>query len=42
MRAARELKQPMTWPPQYLRAAPPDSTARKPLEADLNKAKAGK
>jgi 2,4-dienoyl-CoA reductase-like NADH-dependent reductase (Old Yellow Enzyme family) len=40
LRAARELKQPITWPPQYLRAAPPDSTARKPLETDSNKAKA--
>jgi len=32
LRTARELKQPMSWPAQYLRAAPPDSTARKPLE----------
>jgi len=42
LRAARELKQPMSWPAQYLRAAPPDSTARKPLEVDITKAKAGK
>jgi len=42
LRAARELKQPMSWPAQYLRAAPPDSTARKPLEVDISKAKAGK
>ncbi len=31
LRAARELKQPVSWPVQYLRAAPPDSPARKPL-----------
>jgi 2,4-dienoyl-CoA reductase-like NADH-dependent reductase (Old Yellow Enzyme family) len=42
LRAARELKQSMSWPPQYLRAAPPDSTGRKPLESDTNKAKSGK
>ncbi len=30
LRAARELKQPISWPAQYLRAAPPDSPARKP------------
>jgi 2,4-dienoyl-CoA reductase-like NADH-dependent reductase (Old Yellow Enzyme family) len=41
LRTARELKQPMSWPAQYLRAAPPDSTARKPLESDANSAKAG-
>jgi 2,4-dienoyl-CoA reductase-like NADH-dependent reductase (Old Yellow Enzyme family) len=28
LRAARELGQPMSWPAQYLRAAPRDSTAR--------------
>jgi 2,4-dienoyl-CoA reductase-like NADH-dependent reductase (Old Yellow Enzyme family) len=32
LRAARELKQPISWPAQYLRAAPPDSAARKPIE----------
>ncbi len=42
LRAARELKQPMSWPAQYLRAAPPETTARKPLDADASKAKAGK
>jgi len=42
LRTARELKQPMAWPPQYLRAAPPDSTQRKPFEMDLIQAKAGK
>jgi 2,4-dienoyl-CoA reductase-like NADH-dependent reductase (Old Yellow Enzyme family) len=42
LRAARELKQPISWPPQYLRAAPPDSPARKPLDADVSKARAGK
>jgi 2,4-dienoyl-CoA reductase-like NADH-dependent reductase (Old Yellow Enzyme family) len=30
LRAARELKQKISWPAQYLRAAPPDSTPRKP------------
>jgi 2,4-dienoyl-CoA reductase-like NADH-dependent reductase (Old Yellow Enzyme family) len=30
LRAARELKHPIGWPVQYLRAAPPDSSARKP------------
>ena len=30
LHAARELKQQMSWPAQYLRAAPPDSPARKP------------
>ena len=39
LRAARELKQPMSWPAQYLRAAPPDSTARKPTESGTSKAK---
>jgi 2,4-dienoyl-CoA reductase-like NADH-dependent reductase (Old Yellow Enzyme family) len=33
LHAARELKQSMSWPVQYLRAAPPDSPARKPLDA---------
>ena len=42
LRAARELKQPISWPAQYLRAAPPDTVARKPLEIDATKAKAGK
>ncbi|HLJ23161.1 MAG TPA: NADH:flavin oxidoreductase/NADH oxidase [Candidatus Acidoferrales bacterium] len=32
LRTARELKQPISWPAQYLRAAPPDATARKPTE----------
>ena len=41
LRTARELKQPMGWPVQYLRAAPPDSTPRKPFNNDLNTAKAG-
>ena len=30
--AARVLGQPMTWPPQYLRAAPPGSAMRTPTE----------
>jgi 2,4-dienoyl-CoA reductase-like NADH-dependent reductase (Old Yellow Enzyme family) len=39
LRTARELKQPVSWPSQYLRAAPPDSPARKPLEAEAQRAK---
>ena len=42
LRAARELKQTISWPVQYQRAAPPDSPARKPLEAETQKAKAMK
>ena len=34
LRAARESKQKMSWPAQYLRAAPPESPARKPLEPE--------
>jgi 2,4-dienoyl-CoA reductase-like NADH-dependent reductase (Old Yellow Enzyme family) len=33
LRTARELKQKVSWPAQYLRAAPPDTPARKPTEA---------
>ena len=33
LRTARELKQKFSWPAQYLRAAPPDSPARKPTES---------
>ncbi len=33
LRTARELKQKISWPAQYLRAAPPESPARKPTEA---------
>jgi 2,4-dienoyl-CoA reductase-like NADH-dependent reductase (Old Yellow Enzyme family) len=32
LRTARELKQKINWPTQYLRAAPPDSAARKQTE----------
>jgi 2,4-dienoyl-CoA reductase-like NADH-dependent reductase (Old Yellow Enzyme family) len=32
LRTARELKQKISWPAQYLRAAPPESPARKPTE----------
>jgi 2,4-dienoyl-CoA reductase-like NADH-dependent reductase (Old Yellow Enzyme family) len=35
LRAARELGQPQSWPVQYLRAAPPGSPARKPIEAGI-------
>ena len=33
LRAARELGHKISWPAQYLRAAPPDSPARKPFDA---------
>jgi 2,4-dienoyl-CoA reductase-like NADH-dependent reductase (Old Yellow Enzyme family) len=39
LHAARELKQIVSWPSQYLRAAPPDSPARKPIEAEVEKAR---
>ena len=39
LRAARELEQPMSWPAQYLRAAPPNSTARKPMGSETSKTK---
>ena len=39
LRTARELKQKISWPAQYLRAAPPDSTARKPAETEAALAK---
>jgi 2,4-dienoyl-CoA reductase-like NADH-dependent reductase (Old Yellow Enzyme family) len=39
LRAARELKQTMSWPEQYLRAAPPNSPARKPFEAAMHAVK---
>jgi 2,4-dienoyl-CoA reductase-like NADH-dependent reductase (Old Yellow Enzyme family) len=32
LRTARELKQEISWPAQYLRAAPPGSPARKPTD----------
>ena len=32
LRAARELKQTISWPVEYVRAAPPDSPVRKPFE----------
>jgi 2,4-dienoyl-CoA reductase-like NADH-dependent reductase (Old Yellow Enzyme family) len=34
LRAARELRQPATWPVQYLRAAPEGSQARSPVNLD--------
>ena len=37
LRTARELKQPISWPAQYQRAAPPESPARKPLGGDKDK-----
>jgi 2,4-dienoyl-CoA reductase-like NADH-dependent reductase (Old Yellow Enzyme family) len=34
LRAARELQQPISWPMQYLRAAPSDAHARVPVHLD--------
>ena len=34
LRAARELGQPISWPVQYLRAAPEGSQAREPVDLD--------
>jgi 2,4-dienoyl-CoA reductase-like NADH-dependent reductase (Old Yellow Enzyme family) len=42
LRTARELKQKISWPAQYLRAAPPDSPARKPTEAPAMKEKSAR
>jgi 2,4-dienoyl-CoA reductase-like NADH-dependent reductase (Old Yellow Enzyme family) len=42
LRTGREMKQKMSWPTQYLRAAPPDSTARKPTEAAAVKEKSAR
>jgi 2,4-dienoyl-CoA reductase-like NADH-dependent reductase (Old Yellow Enzyme family) len=42
LHAAREMKQTVGWPVQYLRAAPPDSPARKPFEAEAQNTKAMK
>src|ERR1700688_4266735 len=42
LRAARELKQKISWPAQYLRAAPPDSPARKPTEAPASQEKSAR
>jgi len=40
LRAARELKQPISWPAQYLRAAPAEAKARKPIADPASEAKA--
>jgi len=42
LRTARELKQKISWPAQYLRAAPPDSPARKPTEASATTEKSAR
>ena len=42
LRTARELKQKISWPAQYLRAAPPDTTALKPTEAPAMKEKSAR
>jgi 2,4-dienoyl-CoA reductase-like NADH-dependent reductase (Old Yellow Enzyme family) len=34
LRTARELGQKISWPAQYLRAAPPDTPSRTPLETE--------
>ena len=39
LRAARELGHKIPWPAQYLRAAPPESPARKPFDAGTPRAK---
>jgi hypothetical protein len=39
---ARELKQKMSWPAQYLRAAPPESPARKATEEPAMKEKSAR
>lgn len=35
LKTARELGHKISWPAQYLRAAPPETPARKPLEAEV-------
>jgi 2,4-dienoyl-CoA reductase-like NADH-dependent reductase (Old Yellow Enzyme family) len=40
LRTARELKQPITWPAQYLRAAPAESKARMPTADAASEANA--
>ena len=42
LRTARELKQKISWPAQYLRAAPPESPARKPTEGPAIKEKSAR
>jgi 2,4-dienoyl-CoA reductase-like NADH-dependent reductase (Old Yellow Enzyme family) len=42
LRAAREMKQKISWPAQYLRAAPPESPARKPTEQSSQLVKSAK
>jgi 2,4-dienoyl-CoA reductase-like NADH-dependent reductase (Old Yellow Enzyme family) len=37
--AARELGYKISWPAQYLRAAPPDTPAREPLDVEAHKVK---
>ncbi len=39
LRAARQLGHKIPWPKQYLRAAPPETPASKPLDAGMLKAK---
>ena len=42
LRTARELKQKISWPAQYLRAAPPDSPARKRTETAATQEKSAR
>jgi 2,4-dienoyl-CoA reductase-like NADH-dependent reductase (Old Yellow Enzyme family) len=42
LRTARELKHKISWPAQYLRAAPPESPARKPTEAAATQEKSAR
>jgi 2,4-dienoyl-CoA reductase-like NADH-dependent reductase (Old Yellow Enzyme family) len=42
LRTARELKQKISWPAQYLRAAPPESPARKPTETAATREKSAR
>jgi len=39
LRAARALGHKISWPAQYLRAAPPESPGRQPLDLEVAKAK---
>ncbi|HVA17834.1 MAG TPA: NADH:flavin oxidoreductase/NADH oxidase [Candidatus Dormibacteraeota bacterium] len=40
LRAARELGQPASWPPQYLRAAPEKSPTREPVKREVEEMRA--
>jgi 2,4-dienoyl-CoA reductase-like NADH-dependent reductase (Old Yellow Enzyme family) len=40
LRAARELGQPASWPPQYLRAGPEKSPMREPVKREAEEKRA--